>query len=574
MTIQFNVSFPDPHTHYTYIKMTINKIDQQSIKVGMPVWTPGSYLLREYSQHIDQFEVLDNNKQALSFDKIRKNIWEINTAGRSKLVINYRFYAFEATVRTNFVDVEHAALNGAATFLYVEDHLDIPITIKFRPFKQWKKIATSLKKVKDDDWTRMAENYDEIVDSPVEIGNFESFAFKAGGVPHQVAIYGVNNGNNKTFVKDLEKVCQVATDIMGGHPCKEFLFIIHNTESRYNGLEHSNSTVCQVPRWDYYPNEKYCRTMGLMSHEYFHLWNVKRIRPEVLGPFDYNNENYTKQLWVVEGITSYYDDYILLKSEIFTRKEYLDTLSKNLNSVVNNPGDDTQSLTEASYDAWIKYYRQNENSLNNSVSYYVKGSLVALVLNFIILHETDGERSLTDVMRQLFKDYQNNPTQGFSESDFLNTVNTIAGKKLNKFFEKHIYGKEAVNFEKYFAYVGLTLKNKEKDKAKTELGIVASWEEEKLIIKKLDKNYGGYLGGLNVNDEIIAIDDFRVFKDYEKILEQKKAGSNVKVLVSRGGLMKEIEIPVTQSKRVAYEIVERERPSAKAKKLREIWLSK
>ena len=257
MKIHYEVSFLEPQTHLFQVKMTLDNIDKDIIEVSMPVWTPGSYLLREYAQHIDQFDVLNSKGKVVEFDKTDKNSWRIEIGDESQIDIIYRIYAFEATVRTNFVDTDHASLNGACTFLYVKDEQDLPSTIEFKPYKDWKKIACALPTKGNNKWIRKAVNFDEIVDSPVEIGNHEEYNFKAAGIPHTVAIQGASNGDNAQFVKDIEHVCEVAISVFGDSPCKNYTFIINNTENRYNGLEHLNSTVCQVPRWDYYPEEKY-----------------------------------------------------------------------------------------------------------------------------------------------------------------------------------------------------------------------------------------------------------------------------------------------------------------------------
>lgn len=572
MTIKYQLSFPDPHTHNTYVTMTISQINQPELEVSMPVWTPGSYMLREYAQHIDQFDVLDGNDKNVAFDKVDKNTWQLETEGVSKVVIQYRVYCFLATVRTNFVDADHAALNGAPTFLYVEGQQDLPVEVTVKPNKSWKQIATPMSQKGKNKWVRTAKNYDELVDSPIEVGNFETYNFKAGGIPHEVAIFGDNNGDNKRFVKDLTKVCQVTTDVFGGHPCDDYLFIIHNTENRYNGLEHSHSTVCQVPRWDYFPHSKYCRTMGLMSHEYFHLWNIKRIRPAALESFDYNQENYTKQLWIAEGVTSYYDDYIVYLSDIFTKEQYLNAVAKNINTVVNNPGDEVQSLTEASHDAWIKYYRQNENSVNNLVSYYTKGATTVMVLDFIIMNATKGKKSFQDVMRKLYADYLANPEEGYTEKEFLSVVEGVAGIQLDDFFQRHIYGKEPIDYAKYLDLMGLELEDQNADNVAVDLGMSVNWEEGRLLVKKVKAGFGAFESGLNVNDEIIAINDYRVFKDYEKILAQSRIGDKAEFLIDRGGKIRTIEVNLTANANVKYKIVEKKRAGKLAKQLRAKWL--
>ena len=330
MNIHYEVSFPVPENHYTHVNMTLTGVSQSSLVVNLPVWTPGSYLVREYAQHLQEFQAEGESGRSIGFEKIDKNSWRINSKGKSVIVIKYKLYCFDATVRTNFVDTEHATLIGANTFLYVEGSRNEPSTITFKPYKTWKSIATSLPKKGKSKWIRTAIDYDDIIDNPVELGNLTEYNFKAGGVPHRLAVSGPSNADMKKLTTDLERICNEHIKILGDNPCDEYLFILLMTENRYNGLEHKNCSLNQLPRWDFYPATKYQRSMGLLSHEYFHLWNVKRIRPVELTSIDYNKEVYTRQLWVAEGVTSYYDDYVLYKSTVVNKEEYLAMVAKML----------------------------------------------------------------------------------------------------------------------------------------------------------------------------------------------------------------------------------------------------
>jgi predicted metalloprotease with PDZ domain len=574
MNIHYKLSFPQPHTHYIQVEITLKEVNAESILLSMPVWTPGSYMIRDYTQHVDLFRATDYSGHALPFQKVEKNKWVVETQTIHELKISYRVYGFDDTVRTNFMDADKASLCSAATFLFVEGEENTPSTLEIEPFKSWKNIATPLKMVSDNIWVRKAENKDHLIDSPIEIGNFNTYHFEAAGIPHSIAIIGECNGNHEQIVRDLQQICNATAGIINApHPCSEYLFIIQNTENRYNGLEHLHSTVCQLPRWDYYPEDKYIRSMGLLSHEYFHLWNVKRIRPIELGPFNYDKENYTRQLWVMEGITSYYDDYILYKSGLISEDKLLNILSKNFNVVVNQAGDDEQSLTDSSFDAWIKYYRKNENSNNNTVSYYTKGATVALALNFLIMNASKGKFSLDDVMQELYQNYLTHPTTGFTENEFLTLVNRLAGIDLSSFFQDHIYGTVPINYDQYFEYVGLTLVDINQGKDNLYLGLTSKWEEGRLMIKSIDKNYGAYQSGLNVNDEIIAVDGYRVWTEFERILEQKKVGETVEVIISREGKIKKMQLHLTPDKRAEFRIFPLLDVTELQQKLQKKWLS-
>jgi predicted metalloprotease with PDZ domain len=573
MTIHYEVSFPDAASHYVKIKMSIRDFNDDEVDVSMPVWTPGSYLVREYAQHVESIKVQNGASQPLEYYKFDKNTWRIFPGKATKIVVTYTLYCFDATVRTNFVDSDHATLIGANTFLYVEGGKHHPSVIEIRPDTSWKHIATTLPQKERSKWIREAPDYDFLVDNPIVVGKLKEYAFEAGGVPHRLAVFGENNADMPALVDDLQKICSEHIELFGENPCEEYLFILLNTENRYNGLEHMHCSLNQLPRWDFHPRDRYQRSMGLLSHEYFHLWNVKRIRPVELSKFDYNSEVYTRQLWVAEGLTSYYDDYVLYKSGVFNREEYLAAVAKMMNGVINNPGDSYQSITEASHDAWIKYYRRNENSNNNQVTYYDKGAMMVHALNFIIMHETRAEKSFDDVLRVLWAAYQERPDKGYTEEEFLAMVESVAGIDLDDFFQRHIYGTEPVDFAKYFGYAGLELADENEGSDKIHLGMSVKWESGKLMVKRLDRNYGAWKGGLNVNDEIIAIDGHRVNTKWQKIYGTKSSGQKITVLVDRQGLIRELTVPLTAENRVNYSIVETKKPGKLQKKIRDKWLA-
>ena len=572
MSIHYEVSFPAPETHYVHVKMMINDIGEEKIDVSLPVWTPGSYLIREYAQHLETISAKNNSGKSLDIVKQDKNTWQVMLGRSTSAVISYTMYCFDPTVRTNFVDSEQATLIGANTFLYVEGAKDQTATIEFKPFKTWSDIATSMPMKGKNKWLRTAVDYDFIVDNPVVLGELKEYKFKAGGVPHRFVMLGENNANMDVLINDLQRICEEEIRLFGDSPCDEYLFILLNTENRYNGLEHLNCSLNQLPRWDFQKRDRYHRSMGLLSHEYFHLWNVKRIRPVELSSFDYNTEVYTRQLWVAEGLTSYYDDYTLFRAGVMNKEEYLKLVAKMLNGVLNNSGDRVQSLTEASHDAWIKYYRKNENSGNNLVTYYDKGAMMVHALNLLIMHETGAKHSFNDVLRKLWSDYKARPETGYSEAEFIAVVEGIAGVELDEFFQKHIYGTEVVDYARYFAYAGLELVDTIDHKNKVHLGMTLKWERGKLMISKLNRKYGAYKSGLNVHDEILAIDNYRVTTTYEKFYAHKKVGDKIKVMVDRQGVIMEVEVELSANTDFAYTLTPIKKPGKLQKKIQALWL--
>jgi predicted metalloprotease with PDZ domain len=313
--ISYTVSFPEAQAHYADVEMTISGLKQPTLDLKMPVWTPGSYLIREFAKNIESLTANTNGK-AVAAPKVTKNTWRINTAGLTSITVKYKVYSFEISVRTSFVDVSHAFLSTTGIFLYPKDMLNSPSIIKIIPYKDWDKVSTSLEKVGGDAFTLQSPNYDILFDSPIEVGTQDIFSFDVAGVKYDVAMYGGGNYDKEKLKVDMAKVIEAEAAVFGENPNKHYTFIVHNRQRGGGGLEHLSSTVLGASRDGYASERGYKGFLGLVAHEHFHLWNVKRLRPIALGPFDYENENYTTNLWIAEGFTAYYQNLILRHADI------------------------------------------------------------------------------------------------------------------------------------------------------------------------------------------------------------------------------------------------------------------
>ncbi|MFA6946630.1 MAG: peptidase M61, partial [Pedobacter sp.] len=306
--ISFEVSFTEPQAHYIDVTMEIAGIKAAHIDLKMPVWTPGSYLIREFAKNVEGFKAFNSAGKAMAADKISKNTWRVSTANAERIRITYRVYSFEISVRTSFVDESHAFISPAGIFMYPDGQLKTASTITIHPLKTWNKISTGLDKLGSSSNIFKAPDFDILYDSPIEVGNQDVFEFKAAGVKHEVAMYGGGNYDKEILKKEMGRVVEVQTEVFGVNPNKRYVFIVHNFNSGGGGLEHLNSTVLGASRNSYNTDAGRLKFNSLVSHEYFHLWNVKRLRPIALGPFNYEVENYTSNLWIAEGFTAYYQD--------------------------------------------------------------------------------------------------------------------------------------------------------------------------------------------------------------------------------------------------------------------------
>lgn len=580
--IRYTVAMPQPQTHYVEVDMQLSGFAQAVnlqktgyIDLKMPVWTPGSYLIREYARHVEGFTAQSNN-QPVRAEKIRKNAWRIYTT-TDQITVRYRVYAFELSVRTSFVDESHGYLNGASLFLFNDALKALPAQLTVVPFSGWKKVSVALPLVRTANgaFTYDVANFDLLVDSPVETGNHATFSFTAAGVPHTVAQYGEVVYDERRLAADYRKICETATGIFGEHPCKDYTFIVHHTTLGGGGLEHQNSTTLQTNRVAYATETNYKGFLTLVAHEYFHLWNVKRLRPVALGPFDYENENYTRSLWEAEGFTSFYEDYILRRAGFHTPEHYLNVIAADINGIENLPGNREQSVAESSYDAWIKYYRPNENSNNSTVSYYNKGSVLASLLNLSILSSTNGERNLDDVMRFMYNEYYKKQKRGFTDEELKQALEQIGGRKLDDFFSKYVYGTETIDYNAFFAPVGLQLVNNAAPVQDGFLGVSPGTAGGRLTIAGVRRDSPAWQQGLNVGDELLAIDSVRLagtVDDFNKQLAGRPKGQTIRVLVNRNGFVQEFPVILGQNPLVAYRLEPVNAPTDRQRMLFRKWL--
>lgn len=545
--IRYTVRFPAPQTHYAEVEASIPTDGRPSIELMMPVWTPGSYLVREYARNVEDLRARDASGTERKAEKTRKNRWTIETGGNDRIVVSYRVYGRELAVRTNFVDGGFALLNGASTFLALVGGLDRPHEVTIVPPPGWLKTCTGLADAPDGKPHHfVAADYDTIVDCPIVCGNPTVYEFEIDGKKH----YLVNEGEGGVWdgprsAKDVETIVRAHRDFWGSLPYEKYVFLNLITESG-GGLEHKNSTVLMTSRWATRTRKGYLSWLNLVSHEFFHTWNVKRLRPVELGPFDYENEVYVRTLWVAEGFTEYYGRLLVRRAGLCTRDEYLagesapgqDKPANEVEALQQTPGRQVQPLESASYDAWIKFYRPDENTANTGVSYYVKGAVVGWLLDARIRKATGNARSLDDVMRIAY-DRFSGPT-GFTSADIRGIAQEVAGTDLAEWFRKALETTEELDYTEALDWYGLRFKpakadEKEKERpAKAWLGLTTKTENGRLLVDKVRRGTPGFDAGFNAGDEILGLGDFRVRPEqWSARMEQYRPNETVSVLIAR-----------------------------------------
>ncbi|MBC7882324.1 MAG: M61 family metallopeptidase [Anaerolineae bacterium] len=507
-TFRHRVGMGDPHAHYFTVELRVEGWSADILPLQMPVWTPGSYLVREYSRHLQDFTATSSSGIPLDWHKQAKQTWHVQTAGVSQVQIRYRIYANELTVRTSHLDASHGYFNGACLFLYVPEYIDQSQRVTILPPQSDWRVTTALPLVAEsgNSFTYEARSFHELVDSPFEIGTHQIIPFTVLGKPHTLAVWGKSNLDYNRYLPDLENLIKTEANLFGGLPYENYVFIVHFADG-YGGLEHHNSTTLLYSRFELQPDEKYYKFLGLTAHEFFHLWNVKRIRPSTLDRFDYAQENYTRNLWFCEGTTSYYDELFVFRAGITDVRTYLKQVSEAITRLQTTPGRRVQLLEESSFDTWIKLYRPSENTPNTQISYYLKGQLVSWLLDLHIRLESAGQRSLDDVMRLLWVEFASKG-QSFPEEALTSLIEKAAGCPLEDFFALTLRSNAELPYERYLRAFGLQLTVEYENRPY--LGIRTQEKEGRTTLSVVEEGSPAHKAGLSAGDELIALDGWKV----------------------------------------------------------------
>ena len=527
--INYSVSFSKVKSHYVTVDIEFDATNKAYVDFKVPVWTPGSYKVREFS---NAFENISANN--LEIKRLNKNTWRIFTDGQSQVSLSYDVYCFTVSVRQSYADEYYAFLHGVSVFGYLEGYENEQILLTIYPNDNWANVEVSLPKIKSSKHSYRCSNYDLLGDSPIAIGNFDTIDYTSEDVTHKIVMIGEGNYDLNKVMEDFKKISDTQIEMMGSHPSSQYVHFIYNVSQGGGGLEHANSQTSMMPRWNYSNPNKYRSFLGLIAHEYFHLWNIKRIRPKELGPFDYDKEVYSEMLWIAEGITSYYDDITLLRMGAYSKEEYLKIITSQMSRLENSPGKTVMSLAHSSLLAWVKAYLPNEESSNKTISYYNKGMIVAVLLDLEI--RSTSNYSLDDVMRKLYANFYLEKNRGFTYDEFVDVCSSIAGKDMSIFLNEIVYSLDPINYDIFMKF-GLDLAIDKSYSTKPWSGISTELNGNRIIVTNIISNSPGVESGLSVNDEIIALDDWRLKVKFEDYLSYYSIGERIKLVYSRDGKM-------------------------------------
>jgi predicted metalloprotease with PDZ domain len=545
--IRYAIRPIDPAAHLFEVTCRVDRPDPAGQRFALPAWIPGSYLIRDFARHIVAIEA-EAGGRPVALAKIDKHTWQAEAvAAKQALTVTCTVYAWDLSVRGAHLDRTHAFFNGTSVFLRVLGREETPCRVDIQPpkgrdYAGWR-IATALEPAHGEKGAAKAHgfgryaaaNYDELIDHPIEMGTFTLATFKACGVPHEVAVSGRHDCDLKRLCADLKKICEWQIRFFGEPaPMKKYVFLVTAVGDGYGGLEHRASTALLCSRDDLpYAGmdgvpERYRTFLGLCSHEYFHTWNVKRIKPAAFVPYDLDRENHTTLLWAFEGFTSYYDDLALLRAGVIAQKDWLELAAKNLDAVLRGPGRLTQSLAESSFDAWSKYYRPDENTPNAVVSYYAKGALVALALDLTLRAGSDGKVSLDDVMRALWQRHGQTGA-GVGDETIREIAEELSGQKLKRFFAEAVHGTADLPLAKLLKPFGIALAREAANAAPT-LGVKLDGNGGEAKLATVYRGGAAERAGLAAGDVLLAIDGIRATPaTLERRLARRRPGDTVVV---------------------------------------------
>jgi len=572
LQITYELGMPSPASHLFEVSIYFENLPmaEDTLELQLPVWRPGRYFIFDFASGVQEFSVFGPNAKPLDWRKTSKSTWRIDARGVSQVSVHYKVYADEFKYRTRGLNNEHGFVDGTSVFMYSEKYRSAPVKLNINPYPGWH-VTTGLQHIADEPNAFSAPSYDYFVDCPLEIGNQRDVEFTVSGRQYIFSLQGEVEFSQDTLIKDLRKIIEFNSEFWGTIPFHKYLFIVHCSPVSGGGTEHINSCVLGVPPAAFETQQAYKRFLRLVSHEFFHAWNAKQFRPAGLTPYDYSKENYTEELWIVEGGTSYYDALILVRTGQLQLDDFLHEISRAVRDERRRPGNRIQSLAESSFDAWIKYWKGTPNSYDAESDYYAKGAAVCLILDLEIRHRTNNLRSLDDVFRQLFDRFPNGEI-GYTNSDFIKICEELSKTSFTQFFEDYLYGTKPIEWEKYLSYAGLELHIQDSI-SNPVLGILTQQRGDRFFVKQVLSGSVSESAGLLVDDEIVAIDKKRILdKEFPEKLESYHPGDSLTLTIFRGDKLLDLLLVLPDKELTNYRVLKTTNPSAIQKSIYESWL--
>ncbi|MES2651945.1 MAG: PDZ domain-containing protein [Bacteroidota bacterium] len=561
----YTVSMEQPASNTFQVELNCTALTEKQYDFKMPIWMPGYYQVLNYANDVQNLKVSDAKGNPIKWDKANHNTWRVYTDGAAAIKINYDVKTTRSFVATNYLNPDRAFIAPTGMFLHIANKIKVPVTLNIKPYTSWSKVATGLEKIKGKEFSYHAKDFDILYDSPILIGNLEEMpSFTVKGIPHYFIGYKLGDFNKEAFMADLKKVIEAAVAVIGEIPFTDYTFI--GIGPGGGGIEHLNSSAVAFSGSQNFDQPK-GRTgmLSFLGHEYFHHYNAKRIRPIELGPFDYDNGSRTNMLWVAEGVTSYYDEMLLRWAGLQSGDDILKGFQQAIKKYENSPGSLFQSVSQASYDTWSDGpFGRTADEVNKTVSYYDKGPVMAMLLDFKIRHETKNKKSLNDVMRTLYYTYYKKENRGYTEDEFRKVCEQAAGVSLEEFFG-YIYTVKTPDYAKYLNYAGLTIDAAPKPVDGAWHGIKATLVKDSVRIRDVDYNSPAWREGIRRNQIITSINGkIASIEELNQLTKSYKAGERVTI--------NSIPLILAAKKEATFEIKRQATPNALQTIILKSWL--
>jgi predicted metalloprotease with PDZ domain len=582
--IRYQVAMPEPASHELHVTMEVPAMpERQALDLVFPAWAPGSYLVRDFVRHVYDLKVTDERGRALPVERVDKQRFRVASAGRA-VRARYRVFAFEQSVRTSFLDDSHAFWNGTSVFFFVDGELQRPCQLAITPRRGWQ-VATALPAGKGPQ-VYLAAGYDELADSPVEVGDHRRLAFQAPGARFEVALYGHTNAAPARLVAELRRIVTATGKIFGGFPFDRYVFIVHALPARGGGLEHACSATLDIAGLSFDDEKGYHAFAELAAHEFFHAWNVKRIHDRVLGPFDYTRENYTRLLWFHEGFTEYMESLILLRAGLLAPKDYLEELGDAWGKYLARPGRNVTALADLSFEAWIKLYKPADNHTNRTVSYYEKGKWAALVLDLLMREASGGRQGVAELFRRLWRDFGQRG-RGLETADIRAAAEALTGRSMRSYFARYIDGTEELPVPALLRRAAVDVERRppwadEEDPIRARrqrswsglaFAAASSGNAERAVVRNVVPGSPGWRAGLTFGDEVVAVDGVRVGTgSVGRRLADHAPGERARLTFFRQDLLRTATLTLGESGERRWELSLAIGGTARARAIRRGWI--
>ena len=570
-TVEYRLEISNPNQQYAEVTVLFPESDDAFVDVTMPTWRTGRYQILDLANSIRHLQAADTSGTNLPAKKINKHTWRIYLNEPTKLVVTYELYANQLELRARHIDDTHAYLDGVATFIYSPSFIENPIEIDLKVPKGWRSRSGMTSTGRHSFAT---DSYHTLASSPIETGFHDYYEFEVADKTYELVIWGKGNFNAEQIVADYKAMIPVFGDTWGEYPFDRYLFIIHSAEGLRGATEHINSTVIQRDSMGFDSKDEYQRFLSTSSHEFVHTWNVKKYRPKGMQQYDYTQENYSYLLWITEGSTSYLADLLLAKSDVFSTKDYLAKLAKNVHSYLQRPGTSVQSAAEGSFDTWIN--PGGHQGTNDSVSIYNEGLILSLLMDVTLIVDSDGQANYRQLHRLLFERFPV-PSKGFSSDDIKALMTELSGQNYDALWQKHMNSANPVAINEVLSSIGLVYlpygKKSDKPQYTSDTGI--RFDAQSNRITQVLRGSDGWQAGLTLNDEVVAVNGVKLsVGQWQDILSNYRDGDEVRISYFRRNVLKETPLVISRALKGKPLLVPVTNPSEKQKANFKAWLGK